>query len=67
MSEHERIEVGDTVYCQITESCYMNGVVLYMPQDTGDCWRILTKSPGYESLSYVQTFQYIRKNRMVPP
>ena len=58
MSMSNRIEIGDKVRVVWSENEVLDGIVLYMPVSTGDCWIIETDS----SIHYVQSFTTIWKN-----
>ena len=53
----DQIKEGDTVQIMFSGEC-LEGVVLSIPQATGDCWRI-RDSHGH--LKYVQQFIYMTK------
>jgi len=51
-----RIEVGDRVTVRFENMPNLSGEVLYMPQDTGDCWVIKDKDG---TLYHIQNFAFI--------
>ncbi len=54
-----RIEVGDKVHVVWPGDSLIDGVVLYTPVATGDCWIIETDS----AIHYVQSFETIWKEK----
>lgn len=54
----DRIQLGDTVLCQCSETIDIRGIVLYTPYAHGEAWRI-RGDDGY--LYYVQHFLYMVK------
>lgn len=58
MSENDFISVGDRVSVRFN-GIELYGVVLYIPNDIGDSWRIKTDSGR---LLYIQKFDYIERS-----
>jgi hypothetical protein len=52
------IEIGDEVNLYIGDHM-INGIVLYMPCATGDCWHI---DSAKEGIVYIQNFNYVQLN-----
>ena len=62
MNEND-IEVGDIVSIHFTTSRSLSYVkVLYLPQATGDCWR-LSSTMGRTVINYVQIFERMELER----
>lgn len=59
----DKIEIGDQVTFQFSTHPPIYGKVAYMPQATGDCWRITTEAGKWSEgkVYYVQTFDFVEK------
>lgn len=68
MNRDQRIEVGDEVAVVLCDANHLHGVVLGLPQATGDSWRIEARYPGRDRthIYYVQTFWHIRLTKKAP-
>lgn len=59
----DKIEIGDTVTVEFATHPPITGIVKYMPQDTGDSWRIVVPNTEWSegAVYYVQSFDFMRK------